>query len=576
MERTIPVRSSEEIDLYLRTIYSLLRSSTGVQIRSFEEVHSGMNSSLHLGARHDAPDVSAFIYSILRLPEVIFKTKTILLGQSASVFSQQGISDIENWQEVSAKARRRRCLFDGKDRLACFIASRSDIEDVIPCLTALQIEWNKLHEYLNYADKFPITETDINNNKKLEDLAIICHISYEDLERIKIVLGENFLPVISKIASEKCNLQVRLFSSSLNEYRKATQTWWENILNHYPDLSNRPVYFVSSNTHSLINPLTGFALKNKEQLINYIHEIGQKELLAELTDIQNQQVQSSPENFFYYVLKKFQTSPNGHESLLQQIADEQRHGIIRIPSEHAFDIETQLVDLSKLDPESIDQRISPCPCPPGKDEWHFLKKTNAIIINIDYPLGLAAYNLLSKIAENTLKVLGVYIMGKAASLNGVRGDVMLPNVVHDEQSKNTYLFNNSFSATDVSPYLIYGTVLDNQKAVSVLGTFLQNEKIMDVIYREGYTDIEMEAGPYLSAIYEMFRPKRHPVNEIVNMYSLPFDLGVLHYVSDTPLTKGKNLGAGTLSYFGVDSTYATTLAILRRIMQLEKSRVESF
>jgi hypothetical protein len=40
----------------------------------------------------------------------------------------------------------------------------------------------------------------------------------------------------------------------------------------------------------------------------------------------------------------------------------------------------------------------------------------------------------------------------------------------------------------------------------VWGTFLQNATVMDVIYREGYTDIEMEAGPYLSAIYELFRP----------------------------------------------------------------------
>jgi hypothetical protein len=94
-----------------------------------------------------------------------------------------------------------------------------------------------------------------------------------------------------------------------------------------------------------------------------------------------------------------------------------------------------------------------------------------------------------------------------------------------------------------------------------------------VIYREGYTDIEMEAGPYLSAVYELFRPKRHPMDEIINLYNLPFDLGILHYASDTPLTKGENLGAGTLSYFGVDSTYATSLAILRRILQLEYNRV---
>jgi hypothetical protein len=96
---------------------------------------------------------------------------------------------------------------------------------------------------------------------------------------------------------------------------------------------------------------------------------------------------------------------------------------------------------------------------------------------------------------------------------------------------------------------------------------------MEVFYREGYTDIEMEAGPYLSSVYEMFRPQRHPVNEIVNLYEVPFDVGIIHYVSDNPMGKGKNLGAGNLSYYGMDSTYAASVAILRRIFQLEKARI---
>jgi hypothetical protein len=150
---------------------------------------------------------------------------------------------------------------------------------------------------------------------------------------------------------------------------------------------------------------------------------------------------------------------------------------------------------------------------------------------------------------------------------------MIPNVVHDEQSRNTYLFSNAFNASHVVPYIAYGAVLDNQKAVSVRGTFLQNERYMDVFYREGYTDIEMEAGPYLSAVYEMFRPQRHPINEIVNLYGLPFDLGILHYASDTPLGKGRNLGAGSLSYYGMDSTYGAGVAILRRIFSLEHERL---
>ena len=144
-------------------------------------------------------------------------------------------------------------------------------------------------------------------------------------------------------------------------------------------------------------------------------------------------------------------------------------------------------------------------------------------------------------------------------------------MVHDEQSQNTFLFDNCFSGEGVGEDLVYGTVLDNQKAVSVRGTFLQTPRYMDVFYREGYTDIEMEAGPYLSAVYEMYRPKRYPTNEIIDLHGLSFDLGILHYASDTPLSKGKNLGAGSLSYFGMDPTYAASLAILRRIFDLEIS-----
>ena len=226
-----------------------------------------------------------------------------------------------------------------------------------------------------------------------------------------------------------------------------------------------------------------------------------------------------------------------------------------------------MIELARLVPEVIDPRL-------GASEWgNLLQHSDALLLNVDYPLGLAAYNILSEISEHVGSILGVYVMGKAATLNAVVGDVMIPSVVHDEHSQNTYLFPNCFSAAHVTPYLRYGTVLDNQKAVTVQGTFLQNADYMDVFYREGYTDIEMEAGPYLSAVYEMYRPKRHPVNEIVNLYGMPFDLGVIHYASDTPLSKGKNLGAGSLSYFGMDATYASTLAILRRVFQMEKRRL---
>jgi hypothetical protein len=79
----------------------------------------------------------------------------------------------------------------------------------------------------------------------------------------------------------------------------------------------------------------------------------------------------------------------------------------------------------------------------------------------------------------------------------------------------------------------------------------------------------MESGPYMSSIYEMVRPQRHPWNEVVNLQNTPFPIGILHYASDTPFSKGKNLGSQNLSYFGMDPTYATMVAILRQIFAKE-------
>jgi hypothetical protein len=333
-------------------------------------------------------------------------------------------------------------------------------------------------------------------------------------------------------------------------------------------LTERPVYFISSNPHSIPNLLSGFALKNKDTLFDFIQNHPDSDLKKEWQNLQNSESSSSIENFLYYALKKFQQTEKGKELTSLQYKHECDHGIQRVPSEFSFDIEAQVIELKNLDFSGMDPRL----IQPGED-FSALQKSDALILNIDYPLGFGAYNILTKLAEHIPYILGVYIMGKAATLNGVRGDVMVPNVVQDEHSQNTYLFQNAFSAADVMPYLVYGSVLDNQKALTVLGTFLQNSRYMDVMYREGYTDIEMEAGPYLSAIYEMTRPKRHPVNEIVNLQGANFDIGILHYASDTPLSKGKNLGTAAMSYEGVDSTYATSLAILRRIFNREKKRI---
>src|SRR5919109_134306 len=181
-----------------------------------------------------------------------------------------------------------------------------------------------------------------------------------------------------------------------------------------------------------------------------------------------------------------------------------------------------------------------------------LAASPAVIVNVDYPLGLAAYNILREVAVDSSVLRAVYVLGKAATLNADVGDVMISSVVHDEHSGTTYWLDNAFGVEDIEPDLRFGTGLDNQRAVTVKSTFLQNRSYLDFYYREAFTVVEMEAGPYCNAVYEIADAERYPVGEAVNFSKLPVDFGVIHYASDTPYTQARTLGARGLSYYGMD------------------------
>lgn len=574
MDRTVPRTGSEEIELYMRTYYSLLRSTHTIQIETLVETHMAMDSSLHVKARDTAPDISTLVYSSLRLPSAMLDVKYVLVGQMEKSFLDAGYP-VTEWERVYAPGRRRRTHFDGRELMAVFVVSRSDIDDLVPLLTAYQIEWNKLHVLLQGEVGRLFLAQNAGRTTSLTAgergmMANALRVEEEDIRRLEMVWGDRFIETLSRMAADRKQMGLKLVSGTLAAYRRATAFWWKEVkleLGSNIDIEQRPVYFVSSNTHSLTNLLTSFARRKENAIRQYMEAHDQSELLDEYNAIQQDMGRTNLDNFLYYVLKKY-LADNGPTPYQQMLEDEAAIGIRRIPSRHVFELETQVVEINKLRGDWLDPRIDTA-------DMEVLAQSDALVLNIDYPLGLGAYEILSRVTERVGRLLGVYVLGKAATLNGRVGDVMVPNVIHDEHSQNTYLFNNCFSAQDVAPYMTYGMVLDNQKAISALGTFLQNSQYMSVFYHEGYTDIEMEGGPYLSSIYEAVRPKRHPQNEIVNLYPAPFEIGFLHYASDTPFGRGHNLGTSNLSYTGIEPTYATAVAILRRILRCETDRLKN-
>ncbi len=571
MRRTVPTGVSDKIILYMRTYYSLLRTTEEVQIRTLEETYMGMKPALHKRAEELKPDISAFIYSSLRLPDCIRDVRLVVMGQNEELFERRGYIQVENWQSVSAPGRRRRMLYDGVETLAAYIASISDVDDILPILTAFQIEWNKMHHLLSQEPGLSErlltwAKTGEADPSLQTDTLQALHLTPEDWGRLARVWEEDLAQIMADIARRRKRLAIRLLAGSYVDYRRATQRWWWHVAERaVMELSQRPVYFVSSNTHSLINMVTGFAQRHEAQLIDYLHTEADEDLKQEALRIQQGEVPSNWSNFLYYLLKKYLASSKGAELCEIRTVDEKTHGVTRIPSsKQTFDLEAQVIELAQLVPEHVDPRLQDL-------ALERLRESEAVILNIDYPLGFAAYHLLTRVSASVGSLRGLYALGKAATLNARLGDVLIPNVVYDEHSKNTYLFSNVFRAEDVVRYLVYGDVLDNQRAITVYGTYLQNEAYMKGFLDAGYTDAEMEAGPYLSAAYEFIRPRRYPTNEVVNLYPTPFEVGILHYASDTPISKGQNL-SHNLSYYGMDPTYATTVAVLRRILTLETER----
>ena len=309
--------------------------------------------------------------------------------------------------------------------------------------------------------------------------------------------------------------------------------------------------------------MTGLARGEREdELVAFVETLPEDDgLRSELQALRSGESEGSWENFLYYTAREyFDAGGPGPRERRREL--ERAAGVEHIKSQTALRVAAQVIPLNGLDPSRLDPRL-------GAVDAERLAASPAVIVNVDYPLGLAAYNLLREVAVDVSSLRGVYVLGKAATLNADVGDVMLSSVVHDEHSGTTYWLDNAFGVEDIEPDLRFGTGLDNQRAVTVKSTFLQNRTYLDFYYREAFTVVEMEAGPYCNAVYEMADADRYPVGEAVNFSKLPIDFGVIHYASDTPYTQARTLGARGLSYYGMDSTYAASLAILRRVMRLE-------
>ena len=549
------------IEEHIRAYRALLQRGP-LRLSTLEEGHARMGSSLHPLAPSNEVDVSAFLYSARRLPDCMAKVDRVVMGQSDDALRSSGLIEPSRCVQVQARARRRLTLFDGQKTLAAQVCSPSDLDDLVPALTCFQMEWNKMHSKLARSDLGRAIRSKPQKVLELcEEIRKVLAISRDDWEMIRKTWGESMDEKLSAIAAGPKEITVELAFHDPRRYRESMAGWLSEFLAHFRDLGieRRPVYFVSSNDHSLANLLSGFAAKNRKEILGQLLE---DERLKKRWELLKDDDPAFGNNLLYYSMQAHLRSGESRSFALR--AAEEEVGIRRYETPRLVDLKAQIIEIEKLQPSRMDPRLA-------IEGSISLEDSRALILNVDYPLGLAAHHLLSQVMRSLKDLLGVYVMGKAATMYGRLGDVMIPNVVFDMHSRRLFAFDNCFSLRDVRRNLRDSAVFDDQKAVTVRGTFLHNREAMEEFRRDDYNSIEMEAGPYLSAIQESSQD-RGEMGALEDGDKTPFEFGMLHYASDTPYSTRVSLLSKGLGHEGIEATYACSIAILTRILENEARR----
>ncbi|MGH2930675.1 MAG: DUF6909 family protein, partial [Solirubrobacteraceae bacterium] len=344
--------------------------------------------------------------------------------------------DVDDWCRVKAPARRRPWYYDGGEALAVFLASNSDIDDLLPTLVAYEIEWNKLHLALR------------DSAAGLDGARHAAGASDDDWERLREAWGPDFEGMLAGVRSRRCQLSIRLVGGSQVGFARNAGRWWQPIQAELDllGLAEAPVYFVSSNVHSLVNVVSGVARSLEAEIMDFTRRTD-PDLSEELRKLDEGRSPASSENWLYFAARGlFDRHPEVTRLRAERSELERTVGIHHLAApEGGVDSAAQIFRLSELDASRLDPRI-------GTVDALALAASPAYVLNVDYPLGLGAYHLLRQIAESVLWINGVYVIGKAATLNAQVGDVMLPNVVYNEHSGNTYWLDNCFDAGSVQPY----------------------------------------------------------------------------------------------------------------------------
>lgn len=490
------------------------------------KIYSHINDSKRVG-------VKGLKYVVERLPKGIDEVLKVSIGSDSSFSS--------DFETIVPAERPRNSYRLSKDRMYVELTHKAEVYDMLPHLMFLSMSAEKIYNNSfipgtnEPTDAWQTIATAVNSKSDMFDKKL--KIALFDL------LGGNYQDIIDTHNGLKGNSKVNNLVNIIYNLREMMsqseaqgytvdfqQSFLDQMLTHdsgeewakgsveiinKSGFKSRPIILITGSAHSLFNICYGNVVATK------------RGTLAQMAS----EIKSSP---------KLQQKANDYAK---------DHGFYLFPGTESVKIHSQIIDTSKLDLGMIH--------PDVPVDWHYMAKEKPILMLLETPLGggeqateqmAETIKILSKNSDlNPSNIQGIYITGKAGTLVGNRGDIMMPNAEVMMVTSDTYLVNNAL--LKYKPWLKkQGMNVDVGTMLTVLGTSLQNDAVLTYFKNSSWQVIglDMEGVPYLKAIQGEQIKNKLPKNILV---------GMIYYASDNPLKTGSSLAYGGLGMRGVKPAY---------------------
>ena len=463
--------------------------------------------------------------------------------------------------------KRRRTAYRVSEEEVCLVITRglSEIYDILTHLTFLNNEAIKIHRKME--------ETSGKKSREWNELEELIQAgarpSGRDLDKallnLSIILGRGFLETrqtyeylegqrekgnhneglfhiiwnlgqrVAKEQTSRDEMLMIIFTPSLRDmlgHHKYGRKWAVDIKKKLQkqNLSLRPVHIISANLHSVLNLVYGYGAvlgKNKGAAIP-----------PDLAD------------FIQSLKQEGQT--------VRDFAA--RRGFFEIPDASGTHIDCQVIDTAALG----DMALHPAVRVP--DNWP--PKNPPVIFVMDYAFGTQAFEVMDELlsphfggeSQLQLDVRSISVMGKAGTLPGKKGDIMLAQAHVIEGTAHNYMVENDLTARDFdADCKAAGLDIHSGPIITVFGTSLQNRDLLDKFFASSWraVGLEMEGGHYQRAINAAII-RKHISKKVKTRYA--------YYASDNPMVSGQTLSSGSMGAEGLVPTYLITRVIMEKIL----------